>query len=273
MCGARVARDHHRLDPLREEPFENLQAVAPHRLGRLRAIRDARGIAEVDRRFAGEPLEDGARDGEPADARVEDADRRAVHRIRTGMLAEKPMPPPGTARISRSAGKSHRFAETKASIADATWLIPSTTSQSSRLRFRWSMSPGSGTGAFSARSRLRWDFTTMATAPASNAMKTAAVNSRPSPSCPRPGRIRDLRSAAVALGRPSESAATRRESRGTRAESATGLAGGATSWPASGAAPSSRANRTRPGVMPSRDGGSVWESNPPEPPKAPPTRF
>src|SRR5687768_871999 len=123
MRGARVAGDHDGLHALRQEPLEDLEAVAANGLGRFRPVGNPGGVAEIDRGLVREPLEDGAGDGEAADPGIEDADRRGVHRKRTGTEAVAAKPP-GAARSWSSPGKSQRCADTYASSADATWLIP-----------------------------------------------------------------------------------------------------------------------------------------------------
>ena len=83
--GAGVARDHHGLHPLLQQPVAGSRGCSAHGLGRLGAVRHPGGIAEVDRGLVGEALVDRAGHGEAADAGVEDADRGAVHRMRNGM--------------------------------------------------------------------------------------------------------------------------------------------------------------------------------------------
>ena len=81
----RVARDDDRLDALLEQERADLAAVAPHRLGRLRAVRHARRVAEVDEALDGKLAHDRMRDGEAAEPGVEDADGRGVPRRRRGV--------------------------------------------------------------------------------------------------------------------------------------------------------------------------------------------
>ena len=61
--------------PCSEQERGDLAAVAAHRLRALRTVRHARRVAEVEDRLVGQLAHELARDGQPADARVEDADR------------------------------------------------------------------------------------------------------------------------------------------------------------------------------------------------------
>src|SRR3989442_2927560 len=117
MRGARVARDHHGLHAAPQEIREDLGAVAPDRVRRLRPIRDAGGVPEVDHRLFGQALEQRARDGEAADARIEDAERSGGGLHRKGMLMLIPLPL-GSACIFKFGGKSRRWAETYASAPE-----------------------------------------------------------------------------------------------------------------------------------------------------------
>ena len=98
--------------PWLQQPVEDLEAVAPHRLGRLGAVGHAGGVAEVDGGLVRQALVDGAGHGEPADAGIEDADR-ARDSWNAGWERDTlPPTPPGTACSWRSPGKSARWAET-----------------------------------------------------------------------------------------------------------------------------------------------------------------
>ena len=62
------------------------ERVAGHDLTRTGAVRNARGVSQVDRVLVREPGKERAKDGQPADPAVEDADRGAarigrVHRL------------------------------------------------------------------------------------------------------------------------------------------------------------------------------------------------
>ena len=94
---------------------EDLETVAPHRLGRLGAVGHPRRVTEVDRRFGGKALEDRVDNGEAAEARIEDADRELVHGTGMGKVTLAATPPPRTGLSARSPGKSQRCAETYAS--------------------------------------------------------------------------------------------------------------------------------------------------------------
>src|SRR3989441_998119 len=109
MRGARVASDHHGLHAAPQEICEDLGAVAPDRIRGLRPIRDAGGVTEVDHRLFGQALEQRARDGEAADARIEDAERSGGGLHRKGMLMLIPLPL-GSACIFKFGGKSRRCA-------------------------------------------------------------------------------------------------------------------------------------------------------------------
>src|SRR5229473_6245405 len=115
MRGARVARDHHRFHAAPQEIREDLGAIAPDRVGRLRSIRDAGGVPEVDHGLFGQALEQRARDSQAADARIENAKWSGVHR--NGMLMPIPLPF-GSTCIFRFGGKSRRCAETYASAPE-----------------------------------------------------------------------------------------------------------------------------------------------------------
>src|SRR5690606_4214088 len=182
-----VACHDHRLDVLRQEPGQDLETVPAHRLGRLGPIGNPGGVTEVHRGFVREPLEDGTRYGEPAQARIEDADRPPAHGNRRGIDAAAWTPPSGSARIWMSPGKSQRCAETYASRPAKTWLSPMRTSQSSRLR-DFSMTSAVSSPPLAARASLssRCDLMTMASVAPSKATNTAAVRFRPSELCPRP---------------------------------------------------------------------------------------
>src|SRR5215204_6358641 len=76
MCRGGVACDHNRLDILRREIVGDLTTIAADGVRALRAIRDARRIAEVHDSFARQLPDDFADHGQAADAGVEDADGR-----------------------------------------------------------------------------------------------------------------------------------------------------------------------------------------------------
>ena len=63
------------------------ERVARHHLPRARPVRNAGGVAEVDGVLEGKPRDEGAQDGQAADAAVEDSDRprpvrAGIHRMR-----------------------------------------------------------------------------------------------------------------------------------------------------------------------------------------------
>ena len=70
-----VARDDQRLHAALVEVVEALEGVLADLADGLLAVGLARGVAEVDDRLVRELVDDGARDGQPAEAGVEDADR------------------------------------------------------------------------------------------------------------------------------------------------------------------------------------------------------
>src|SRR5688500_16972321 len=105
MRSAGVAGHNDSLDPLFQQPMEDLEAVSFDGIGRLGSVRHSGRIPEVDSRLIGQPFIDGAGDREPTDAGVEDPHRSLVHCTRTGMETEAPNPP-GTAWKRRSPGKS-----------------------------------------------------------------------------------------------------------------------------------------------------------------------
>src|SRR5690606_5753758 len=72
--GRRVAGDDQQLDPAPDEQVGGLQRITEHGIGTLRAVGNACGITEIERGFRRQRLPDGPQDGEPADARIEDAD-------------------------------------------------------------------------------------------------------------------------------------------------------------------------------------------------------
>src|SRR5690606_31390820 len=113
----RVARYHQQLDVAPDEQRRGLFGETTHGRGRLRAVRQARGVAEVDDGFVRQSRDELAHDGEPADARVEDADRpiaRLAHLPPIGTVTRRSSPPErGLAEMS--AGKSARCAPTYAS--------------------------------------------------------------------------------------------------------------------------------------------------------------
>ena len=77
--GGGVARDHEHLHALVDERVEDLERVPADVGDRLRTVRRARGVADVEERLARQLRRDRPGDGEPADPGVEDADRRVFH--------------------------------------------------------------------------------------------------------------------------------------------------------------------------------------------------
>jgi len=82
-----VAGDHQGLDALVDEVVEALQCVFAHLADRLGPVRLAGRVTEVDDRLVGQLVDKRSGHGEPAEPRVEDADRRVGRRTghkRTG---------------------------------------------------------------------------------------------------------------------------------------------------------------------------------------------
>src|SRR5688500_1931981 len=71
-----VARDHDGLDILRREIFGDLTTISADGVRALRAVRNARRIAEVDDSFVRQLTDDFPDHGQAADAGVEDANGR-----------------------------------------------------------------------------------------------------------------------------------------------------------------------------------------------------
>ena len=81
--GARgVAGDDERLDPLLDEMVEAVEGVLANGGDRLGAIRLPGGVAEIENRLVRKLVDDGPRDGESTEARVEDADGCVRHKHR-----------------------------------------------------------------------------------------------------------------------------------------------------------------------------------------------
>ena len=74
-----VAGDDEHLDALVDEVVEALEGVLTDLGYRLGAVGLARGVAEVDHCLVGQLVHHGPGDGESAEARVEDPDRRVSH--------------------------------------------------------------------------------------------------------------------------------------------------------------------------------------------------
>ena len=77
--GGRVARDEDELHVLRLEEHADLVREAADLLERPRAVRQARVVAEVREVLVGHGDEALVQDGQPAHARVEDADGPRIH--------------------------------------------------------------------------------------------------------------------------------------------------------------------------------------------------
>ena len=75
----RVARDEHDLHALRLEVRPDLEREAADLLQRPRPVRQAGAVAEVDEVLVRHRHEAFVEDGQPAHARVEDADRPRIH--------------------------------------------------------------------------------------------------------------------------------------------------------------------------------------------------
>ncbi len=78
--GRGVAGGDDELHPLRLEVARDLGCVAPDLVERPRPVREPRAVAEVDEVLVRERDEALVQHGEPAHARVEDADRARIHR-------------------------------------------------------------------------------------------------------------------------------------------------------------------------------------------------
>src|SRR5438105_3236097 len=84
MRSRSVARDHQCLYALASEIRGDLAAVTKDRVGTLRSVGHARRVAKVNDALVGKLADHLAYDGEAADARIENADRRRIaHRRRT----------------------------------------------------------------------------------------------------------------------------------------------------------------------------------------------
>ncbi len=77
----RVARDDDGLHAVVQQEPDRAPGVTPYGLGRLRPVREARRVAEVEKPLVREPAGDGVEDGQPADARVEEADGPLVAHV------------------------------------------------------------------------------------------------------------------------------------------------------------------------------------------------
>ena len=77
--GRRVAGDEDQLDALRGEVAGDLACEAADLVERARAVRQARAVAEVDEVLVRHRHQALVEDGQPAHARVEDADRPRIH--------------------------------------------------------------------------------------------------------------------------------------------------------------------------------------------------
>jgi len=75
----RVAGDDQRLDALRDKMVEAVEGVLTYLADRLRPVWLAGRVCEVQHRLVRQLVEHGTGDGEPTEARVEDADRRVCH--------------------------------------------------------------------------------------------------------------------------------------------------------------------------------------------------
>ncbi len=73
-----VACDDETFHAALVQQARRLQGILADRCGTLGAVRQPRGVAEIDEVFAGQPVEQCAQHGQPADAGVEHADRRGV---------------------------------------------------------------------------------------------------------------------------------------------------------------------------------------------------
>ena len=78
--GRAVARDDEELHALVEQHVGDLERVGEHLLGRLRPVREAPGVAEVDDALVGQQVDHRAQDGEPTEPGVEHADGLVAHR-------------------------------------------------------------------------------------------------------------------------------------------------------------------------------------------------
>ena len=78
--GRAVARDDEHLDAAVDEQVGDLERVLQHVVGRLRTVREAAGVAEVERRLVRQQVDERAQHREPAEPGVEDADRPFVDR-------------------------------------------------------------------------------------------------------------------------------------------------------------------------------------------------
>jgi hypothetical protein len=62
-----------------DEHLGDLAGVGAHVVQRLRPVRVPRGVPEIDDVLVGEEVDQGAGDGQPAEAAVEDAYRSVIH--------------------------------------------------------------------------------------------------------------------------------------------------------------------------------------------------
>ena len=74
VSSGRIAGNDDRLHVLRGQEVRDLAAVASDRVRTLRAVRNARRIAEVDHTFVRELLDQLADNGQATDAGIENAD-------------------------------------------------------------------------------------------------------------------------------------------------------------------------------------------------------
>ena len=86
-----VAGDDEHLDALVDEVVEAVQGVLADLGDRLGAVRLAGGVAEVEHRLVRQLVEDGAGDGQAAEAGVEDADGCVRHKHRAYAGDERSM--------------------------------------------------------------------------------------------------------------------------------------------------------------------------------------
>src|ERR1019366_7330412 len=79
----RVARHDDRLDALRKQEPDGAAGVAPHGLGRLRAVWQARRVAEIEEVLERHPPRNGVEHREATNSGVEEADRPRVAHARS----------------------------------------------------------------------------------------------------------------------------------------------------------------------------------------------
>src|SRR5207248_4328177 len=93
--GDRVAGHDEQLDPAGRQMAGTEERVAGHHLARSRAVWHPRGVAEIDGVLEGQASDERAKNGEPADAAVENADRCSSLGVPTrGIHRERRMPTP-----------------------------------------------------------------------------------------------------------------------------------------------------------------------------------